>query len=271
MKKILPLLCLTLLFASTAFAELILNGELSQGGWLHGQVPVGTQVFFQDRQLRLTADGQFIIGFGRDAAAQQTLILISVDGQRQVEPLHLRQRSYKIQRIDGISAKMMAPNAADLQRIRAEAQQVAAARQRDSNLPFFSQPFDWPLKGRISGVYGSQRILNGEPRRPHYGLDIAAPTGTPVLSPAAGRVSLSHEGMFFSGKTLILDHGHGLSSSFLHLSKILVKEGEQVKKGQPIARVGATGRVTGPHLDWRINWFDQRLDPQLLVEGGAGT
>jgi len=268
MKKILPLLCLALLFGSTAFAGLILNGELSQGGFLRGQVPVGTQVFFQEKQLRLTAEGQFIIGFGRDAATQQTLVLIGADGQRRVEPLHLRQRSYNIQRIDGISSKMMVPTATDLQRIAAEAQLVAAARQRDSELPFFYQPFDWPLKGRISGVYGSQRILNGEPRRPHYGLDIAAPTGTPVLSPAAGRVSLSHEGMFFSGKTLIIDHGHGLSSSFLHLSEILVKEGESVKKGQPIARVGATGRVTGPHLDWRINWFDQRLDPQLLVKAG---
>lgn len=266
MIRVLQFLSMILLFGSPAFAGLILNAELTQGGFLRGQVPVGTQVFCQDQALRLTADGRFILGFGRDAAARQTLILIDADGQRRVETLQLSQRNYDIQRIDGISSKMMAPSAADLKRIEREARLVAAARRRDTELPFFLQAFRWPLKGRISGVYGSQRIFNGEPRRPHYGVDIAAPAGTPVLAPAGGRVSLSHAGMFFSGQTLIIDHGHGLSSSFLHLSEILVKEGEQVKKGQPVARVGATGRVTGPHLDWRVNWFDQRLDPQLLVE-----
>jgi murein DD-endopeptidase MepM/ murein hydrolase activator NlpD len=266
MNKVLLLLSsMILLFGTPTFAAVVLSGELSQGGFLRGQVPVGTRVFFQDQALRLSADGQFIIGFGRDAAVQQDLTLISADGQSRVETLQLRRRHYDIQRIDGISAKMMSPGAAELQRIDAEARLAAAARQRDSELPFFLQPFSWPLKGRISGVYGSQRILNGEPRRPHYGVDIAAPKGTPVLAPAGGRVSLKHEGMFFSGATLIVDHGHGLSSSFLHLSEILVQEGELVKKGQPIARVGASGRVTGPHLDWRVNWFDQRLDPQLLV------
>ena len=123
----------------------------------------------------------------------------------------------------------------------------------------------WPAKGRISGVYGSQRILNGEPRRPHYGVDVAAPVGTLVHAPADGLVTLANEDMFFSGGTLILDHGHALSSSFLHLSAILVKEGQRVRQGDPIAKIGATGRATGPHLDWRMNLGRDRLDPQLLV------
>jgi murein DD-endopeptidase MepM/ murein hydrolase activator NlpD len=126
-------------------------------------------------------------------------------------------------------------------------------------------PFIWPVTGRISGVYGSQRILNGKPKRPHYGVDIAAPTGTPVKAPADGVVSLVHNDMFYSGGTLIVDHGHGLSTTYMHLHKILVKKGQRVKQGDVIAQVGATGRVTGPHLHWGMNWFDTRLDPSLLV------
>ena len=160
---------------------------------------------------------------------------------------------------------MMAPSPKNLLRIADEATQVRQARQKDSDLRHFAERFIWPVRGRISGVYGSQRIFNGEPRRPHFGLDIAAPTGTPVKAPAGGVVSLGHAGMFFSGKTLIIDHGHGLSSSFLHLDTILVKVGQTVRQGEPIATVGATGRVTGAHLDWRINWFAARLDPALLV------
>ncbi|MCW9049607.1 MAG: M23 family metallopeptidase, partial [Deltaproteobacteria bacterium] len=151
-----------------------------------------------------------------------------------------------------------------------EAQLVAQAREKESTQLHFKESFIWPVIGRISGVYGSQRIFNGEPRRPHFGIDIAAPKGTAVIAPAGGEVSLAHQGMFFSGATLIIDHGHGLSSSFLHLDKILVKPGDIITQGQKIATVGATGRVTGPHLDWRVNWFEQRLDPALLVPDMPG-
>ena len=143
---------------------------------------------------------------------------------------------------------------------------VVSARNRRDERTDFAEPFAWPARGRISGVYGSQRILNGEPRRPHFGLDIAAPTGTPVYAPADGIVTLAYDDMYFSGGTLIVDHGHGLSSSFLHLSEVLVEAGMQVKKGDLIARIGATGRASGPHLDWRMNWLDRRVDPQLLVK-----
>lgn len=142
---------------------------------------------------------------------------------------------------------------------------ASAARRTDDPRLDFMQSFIWPSIGPISGVYGSQRILNGQPRRPHFGVDVAAPTGTPVRAPAAGIITLAHPDMYFSGGTVILDHGHGVSSSFLHLSRIHVQVGQRVEQGELIAEIGATGRVTGPHLDWRMNWFGQRIDPALLV------
>ncbi len=152
-----------------------------------------------------------------------------------------------------------------MKRIHAEMSIIQEARQRDDSRTDFLRGFVWPLEGRITGIYGSRRILNGEPRRPHYGIDIAAPEGAPVRAPADGIVTLVHPDMYFSGGTLILDHGHGLSSSFLHLSKILVDKGQVIRQNDVIAEVGATGRVTGAHLDWRINLFQTRLDPELLV------
>ncbi|MDA3902842.1 MAG: M23 family metallopeptidase [Desulfuromusa sp.] len=250
---------------TSSFAALQLEGSPTQSGLLRGHIDPGEQVFYADQQLKIAPDGSFILGFGRDVTPQQSLTLIDSDGIEHIHKLTLKQRKYDIQRIDGISKKMMNPSEEDLKRIRQEAQQVAKARQQDSGRLNFQESFIWPVIGRISGIYGSQRILNGEPRRPHFGIDIAAPTGTPVKAPAGGVITMVHKGMFFSGGTLIVDHGHGLSSSFLHLSKTLVKVGEHVAQGQQIAKVGASGRVTGPHLDWRINWFKQRLDPALLV------
>ena len=142
---------------------------------------------------------------------------------------------------------------------------VASARQHRDNHAYYIDGFSWPAKGRISGVYGSQRVLNGKPRNPHFGLDIAAPTGSDVYAPADGLVTLTHPDMLLSGGTIILDHGQGLSSSFLHLSEILVEAGLFVKQGDLIARIGATGRASGPHLDWRMNWLDRRVNPQLLL------
>ena len=250
---------------TSSFAELQLQGSPMQSGLLRGHVDPGEEVFYADRQLKVTPDGSFILGFGRDVPLQQTLTLIDPDGTTHVHSFRLKQRRYDIQKINGISKRMMNPSEDDLRRIGQEAQQVAKARQQEIERLNFQETFIWPVIGRISGIYGSQRILNGEPRRPHFGIDIAAPTGTPVKAPAGGLVTMVHEEMFYSGGTLIVDHGYGLSSSFLHLHKILVKVGDPVVQGQIIATVGASGRVTGPHLDWRINWFDQRLDPALLV------
>lgn len=244
---------------------LVLDGPLVQGGLLIGRTESGARVELDGRSLRVSPEGVFVLGFDRDAPTRAVLEIIHPDGESERRDLAVARRSYDIQRINGLPPRKVTPSKADLERIRRETALVAAARARNDPRSDFLGGFQWPAKGRITGVYGSQRILNGEPRRPHYGLDIAAPVGTLVVAPAAGVVTLTHDGMFFSGGTLIIDHGHGLSSSFLHLSEILVKEGERVRQGQPIAKIGATGRVTGPHLDWRMNIGDARVDPQLLV------
>lgn len=245
--------------------ELRLNGNLVQGGLVVGETVPDARVYYEGRQLRLSGAGVFIIGFGRDAPARVRLKVDFADGDVVERTLEIKKRSYEIQRIDGLPPRQVTPSPEDLERIREEVALVKAARKLDDPRTDFLGEFRWPAVGRISGVYGSQRILNGEPRRPHFGVDIAAPVGTPVVAPADGVVTLVHTDMFFSGGTLILDHGHGLSSSFLHLSEIVVKEGDRIKRGDFIGRIGATGRVTGPHLDWRMNWLDARIDPQLLV------
>jgi len=252
-------------------AAIPLEGQLIQGGLIYGYAAPGQQVYYRDHRLQLSADGLFIVGFGRDAEPEQQLVIVHQGGRQETLRLKLKPRQYKIERINGISKKMLNPGPDEMKRIAHEAGLVAEARRRTSPLQYFREQFIWPVTGRISGVYGSQRIFNGEPRRPHYGIDIATAKGTPVIAPTGGTVSLIHNGMFFSGATLIIDHGHGLSSSFLHLDRILVKTGDTVARGQKIATVGASGRVTGPHLDWRVNWFDQRLDPALLVSEMPGN
>ncbi|MEW8496955.1 MAG: M23 family metallopeptidase, partial [Candidatus Thiodiazotropha taylori] len=209
--------------------------------------------------------GEFLVGFDRDAPLEYKLV-VSRDGQpRQSRQFTIKAREYQIQRIDGLPPSKVSPPKRDWARIKKDVALVKQARKLNEDRTDFLNGFIWPSKGVISGVFGSQRILNGEPRRPHYGVDVAAPVGTLVVAPAAGVVTLAHPDMFYSGGTLIIDHGLQLSSSFLHLNKILVKEGQVVKQGDPIAEIGATGRVTGPHLDWRMNLRAARIDPQLLV------
>ncbi|MGB3621854.1 MAG: M23 family metallopeptidase, partial [Ketobacter sp.] len=168
-------------------------------------------------------------------------------------------------RIEGVPARTVNPDTSSLPRIREEGSQVSRARYTDSNLRGYLQGFIWPVKGPVTGVYGSQRVFNGEPRRPHFGVDIAAAEGTEIRAPADGVVTLAHPDMFFSGATMVIDHGRGISTSYLHMSKMLVKDGDSVKQGQTIGLVGATGRATGPHLCWRLNWYQTKLDPQLVV------
>ena len=237
-----------------------------QGGLLVGKTGPLNKVWLDDKLIRVADDGGFILGFGRDAISAK-LRIETPDGQSVMETLSVASRQYKIERVDGLPASKVNPKGeAVLKRIREEAQQVKKVRLRDDDRNDFMGGFIWPAKGRISGVYGSQRILNGEPKWPHFGLDIAAPTGTSVVAPAPGIVTMVHSDMYYSGGTLIIDHGHGLSSTFLHLSEILVKAGQHVKQDALIAKIGATGRATGPHLDWRINWFNVRLDAQQLVD-----
>ena len=242
-----------------------LQGKLIQGGMIVGKAPAGSTAKLDGKKLHVSPKGDFVFGFDRDHGGLSKLDVVLPAGPVWHKNLNIEKREYDIQRIDGLPPSKVTPNEKALKRISAEGAMASKARRTDDERLDFTQAFIWPAKGPISGVYGSQRVLNGEARRPHYGVDVAAPTGSPVVAPAAGIVTMAHPDMYFSGGTLILDHGHGISSSFLHLSKILVKVGQRVEQGDLIAKVGATGRATGPHLDWRMNWFTQRIDPQLLV------
>lgn len=247
-------------------SPMTLQGSLQQGSLLLGTVEMGSTAFYRDQVLPVTASGQFLLGLGRDAPSSIELRIVDAEGLQTVQKFAVAKREYRIQRVNGVPAKTVNPPAADLARIRNDSALVKSARREITAREDFLDGFQIPLDGPITGVYGSQRVYNGVPKNPHYGVDYAAPTGTQVLSPAAGIVRLAHLDMFYSGGTLIVDHGHGLSSSFLHLSDILVAEGSRVSRGQPIAKVGATGRATGPHLDWRMNWHSERIDPQLVLE-----
>jgi murein DD-endopeptidase MepM/ murein hydrolase activator NlpD len=247
-------------------SSLVLQGSLQQGSLLLGKLESGSMAFYRDQPLPVTSSGEFLLGLGRDAPASIELRVVDTEGLQTVQKFAVAKREYRIQRVNGVPSKTVNPPAADLARIRNDSALVKLARREVTTREDFLDGFQVPLDGPITGVYGSQRVYNGVPKNPHYGVDYAAPTGTQVLSPAAGIVRLAHLDMFYSGGTLVVDHGHGLSSSFLHLSDILVTEGSRVSRGQPIAKVGATGRATGPHLDWRMNWHSERIDPQLVLD-----
>ena len=254
-------------FASTPTeaGELELEGKFTQGGLVRGVTDPEAQVTFEGRRIRVSARGAFLIGFSRDAPATAPLRVRFPDGSTLQRDLKVAKRRYRVQRIDGLPPKMVVPPPEALERIRRENALIGKVRRRDTSATHFENGWIRPAEGPISGVYGSQRILNGKARQPHYGLDIAAPEGSPVVAPADGTVALVARDMYYTGGTVILDHGHGLTSAFLHMSKVGVAEGDFVKMGDRIGAVGATGRVTGPHLDWRVNLFAARLDPAFLL------
>ena len=241
------------------------EGPMIQGGLLIGHTDPGSAVTVDGAPIRVSPGGLFVVGLGRDAPPRVVVRAATPDGATTTRGLEIERRRYAIQRIDGLPQNQVAPSAEDLKRIGEDGRRIAAVRADASALTAFAGGFAWPLAGRLSGVYGSQRILNGEKRRPHSGVDVAAPRGTPVRAPADGVVALAHGDMFFTGKTLMIDHGHGLNSVYAHMSALLVEEGQRVVKGQVIGRVGATGRVTGPHLHWGVSLFDTALDPALLA------
>ena len=244
-----------------------LQGSLMQGGLVWGRVAPGARVTVDGSPLDVLPDGTTVAGFGRDAAASAELVVEGDTPCRQT--LQIKPREYNIQRVEGVPQDTVTPPPERLERIKRERQLVGSAKARYLARPDLLQDalagFEWPAIGPISGVYGSQRIYNGTPRSPHYGVDVAMPTGTPVLAPSAGVVTLAEPDLFYSGGTIILDHGFRLSSSFLHLSKLHVEVGQEVQRGELIAEIGASGRATGAHLDWRMSWRNQRIDPQLLA------
>lgn len=258
-----------LLLAGLAFClpalALELSGSAVQGGLMFGTVSAGSTVKLDELDVAVSEDGLFVIGFGRDETGVRELSVTAADGTTVQQQIPVIKRDYAIERVDGLPPSTVTPDPSVTERIQKEARMVSAARKHRDNEAYYANGFEWPAKGRISGVYGSQRVLNGEPRRPHYGLDIAAPTGTAVLAPADGLITFANADLYFSGGTIILDHGQGLSSTFLHLSKVLVDTGTFVKQGDVIAEIGATGRASGPHLDWRMNWLDRRVNPEVLL------
>ncbi len=232
---------------------------------MRGTVEPGTKVTLDGRALRVAPDGGFIFGFSRDAPGHAALDLTYPDGRHEHRDLAVRARQYEVQRIDGLPQEQVTPDPAQLERIKREAALINKARAADSDMLGFEEPLRWPVLGPISGVYGSQRILNGEPRQPHSGVDIAAPAGSPVVAAAGGTVTLAEPDLFFTGMTVIIDHGYGLSTIYQHLSRLDVAAGQHVEAGDTIGAVGATGRVTGPHLHWGMSWYDVRLDPALAA------
>lgn len=249
---------------NAAAACIELRGQLQQGGLIWGQAAPGTPVSLDGEALDVLDDGTFVAGFGRDAGRSAELE-VGDCSQR----LAVASREYNIQRVEGVPQQTVTPPPEVLERIARERKLVNAAKARHLSRPDLLADalagFQWPVEGRISGVYGSQRVYNGTPGNPHYGVDVAVPTGTIVRAPAAGVVTLAEPDLFYSGGTIILDHGYRLSSSFLHLSKVRVAVGDEVQAGDVIGEVGATGRATGPHLDWRMAWRNERIDPQFLV------
>ena len=264
-------ICAGLLLCTVgAHAETVINGAtLLRGGAVEGGLMIArtapdNRVTLDDATIPVAPDGLFIVGFHRDSDLPVTIGITKTDGTSQLTVLTPQQRSYQIQRIDGLQKNMVTPPENVIARIKSDQAAVAAARQTPAAAGDFWRGIDWPVTGRISGVFGSQRILNGQPRQPHYGIDIAVPKGTPVRAPASGLVTLVKD-LYFSGWTVIINHGLGLNSTFLHLDSTAISVGDTVQRGIIIGTVGSTGRSTGPHLDWRLDWQGRRIDASLAA------
>ena len=253
-----------LLLARPASATTLTEAGLTQGGFVLGRAVPGTRVALDGRALRVTMQGAFAFGFGRDQGPRATLTVTDPANRREERRLTIARRQWQEQRINGLPPEQVTPDPETLQRILREREKLAAVRAIDSALTGFADGFVAPATGRISGVYGSRRILNGQPRQPHYGLDFAVPTGTPLRAAASGRVTLADSFHFF-GNLVVIDHGHGVNTLYAHLSGFDVREGQMVTKGDTVARSGATGRVTGPHLHFSLSWFQIFLDPRPVV------
>ena len=242
----------------------VIRGSAIEGGLIIARTMPGSRVEIDDTAVPVSATGLFLVGFHHQSDTPQRIQITNADGARHSTVLTAVQREYDIQRIDGLEPKMVTPPEDVIKRIKRDATAVREARTRITPLGDFVNGFKWPVRGQISGIFGSQRILNGRARAPHYGIDIAAPKGTAVLAPASGRVTLVMD-LYYSGWTILVAHGLGLNSSFLHLDQVAVSTGEQVKRGALLGWVGSSGRSTGPHLDWRLDWQGRRLDAALIA------
>ncbi|WP_262690317.1 M23 family metallopeptidase [Kordiimonas aestuarii] len=264
---------LTQLFAFVFFVASVglpasaveLSGTAAQGGMLWGQVKPGVRVSLDGERVKVGPDGYFVIGFGRDAAATATLTVMQVDGTGEEQVIKVKARQFDIERVDGLPPKTVTPPPEWRERRARETGMVREARSHLTDALAWTRGFIRPAEGRFSGFYGSQRILNGEPRSPHYGLDIAGSVGTPIVAPAPGVVRLAVPDFLLEGGIIIIDHGFGVTSTLFHMNSVDVKLGDTVEQGEQIGTIGQTGRANGPHVDWRVNWRNVRLDPMLLI------
>ena len=257
---------MTSILSFSAQAEIQLSGEMVQGALIIGKTQANNTVMLNKQSLPVSIQGDYVFAFSRDDKTQYTLTVTSPSGEIEQKKFMPAAREYKISRVEGISKKIMNPNKKAQTRSAQDRAAIVKVRKISSDLTDFSQGFVAPRSSRITGVYGSQRFYNGIAKNPHYGVDYAGQIGAPVKAPASGKIILWVPDMFYSGGTLVIDHGHGITSNFLHLSASLVRVGDEVKQGQVIAKVGNSGRVTGPHLDWRMNWHNVRFDPQLAMK-----
>ena len=262
MKKILILL---LFFLSNNVLAVEFQGKFIQGHFIIGKTESGTKVLIDKKEVRTSDDGYFVFGIGRDRK-YDVVITLNKDGNKQKIVKKVLKRKYNIQRIDGLPEEQVTPPEEVYVRIKKENKLIGDAKAIDSNLTYFKNKFIVPIENTIiSGVYGSQRILNGEPKWPHYGLDFAADEGTKIEAMLDGVVTLAEPNLYYTGGTLMFDHGHGISTLYMHMQKILVKKGQKIRQGDVIGTVGSTGRATGAHLDVRLNWFQTRLDPETVL------
>ena len=263
--RLLVVFCL-FLFSLNAYADRVsLTGKFVQGGLVMGTTEPTAEVFVDEKPVSVSSSGRFLFGFGRDFKPTVTLKIRYADGVEEVQSFKVTKRDYEVESISGLPPAKVTPSPKFLARIKKENAEIARIRSIETKEEWFLSGWQWPAVGRVSGVYGSRRILNDIPKRPHFGLDIAAPEGTAVVASTDGMVRMAEQDLYYTGGTIMIDHGYGLVSVYSHLSKLNVTPGQFVRQGEKIGEIGATGRASGPHLDWRVNWFKERLDPELLL------
>jgi murein DD-endopeptidase MepM/ murein hydrolase activator NlpD len=258
------LIALLLALASSA-AAVDLNGRIEQGGLAIGVAVPGSTVVLDGRAIEVAPDGEFVFGFDRDAPAKMALTVTPPNGPAETHMLDVARRDWKIETVAGLPQRLVTPDPATEALIAADNKLMRAARSRTEPEPFYRTGFIRPAEGRISGVFGSQRVLNGVPRAPHVGLDIAGPVGTPVRAAADGIVSIANPKMVLTGKTVVIEHGYGLDTVYIHMSAIAVRDGQRVSQGDVIGAIGQSGRANGPHLHFGVTWFETRLDPETVL------
>ena len=240
------------------------EGKFLQGHYIVGITNPSAKIIIDKKEVKVSNDGYFVFGIDRDRKFDLTITKIQ-NGKKEKIIKKVLKRKYNIQRIDGLEESKVTPPESVYKRIKDENNKIGKARSINSDLPFFKNQFIMPVEGIISGVYGSQRILNGKPKWPHYGIDIAAKQGTMIKSSGSGIVTMAEDDLYYTGGTIIMDHGHGISTIYSHLENVLVSVGDRINQGDIIGTVGSTGRSTGPHLDFRVNWFQTRLDPMSVL------